>query len=130
MKLIDYYLPKYRRKKPKKKPTKPKKRHLSYSEMLRTKQWDKLRTRILTRDNYCCRVCSNTEHLHVHHIFYVGYRDAWKYPDFVFMTLCEHCHKEWHSLNPSIRISKTQYREILSSPNKDVAIAKFVTKCN
>ena len=71
---------------------------MTYSQKLRDPRWQKLRLRILERDNWTCQSCrSTTKTLQVHHLYYAK-RDPWDYPDSCYQTLCEDCHKTRHEL--------------------------------
>lgn len=66
-----------------------------YQTKLKDPQWQKKRLEILSRDNFTCLLCKDTETtLHVHHHEYKYGREPWDYADDNFATLCEHCHKE------------------------------------
>ena len=66
-----------------------------YQTKLKDPQWQKKRLDILSRDNFTCLLCNDTETtLHVHHHEYQYGREPWDYENDNFATLCEHCHKE------------------------------------
>lgn len=49
-----------------------KKEKLIYAEMLKEPRWQKRKTEILSRDNFTCQLCGDTENtLHVHHKYYL-----------------------------------------------------------
>lgn len=88
---------------------------MTYSEKLKDPRWQKKRLEILSRDNYKCTVCNSTENLHVHHGYYSGRKEPWKYDDISLHTLCNDCHDRVHDvldrvnriiglMNPSILI--------------------------
>lgn len=65
----------------------------SYSEKLKNPKWQKLRLKILERDNWTCQNCFDAEStLHVHHKIYEYGKNPWEYPSNNFITLCEECH--------------------------------------
>jgi 5-methylcytosine-specific restriction endonuclease McrA len=69
---------------------------MTYSEKLRDPRWQRKRLEILQRDNWACLECqSKNKPLQVHHIIY-GKREPWDYPDYLYQTLCDECHKERH----------------------------------
>jgi hypothetical protein len=71
------------------------KRSSAYSEKLKDPRWQKMRLKILERDDFACQICGDSEEtLHVHHKRYVWGNDPWDYPDEVFATLCEECHDD------------------------------------
>lgn len=73
----------------------------SYSDKLKDPRWQKKRLEILTRDNFTCqnRICSDTKNtLHVHHITEDYDIEPWEHEDDDLITLCEECHKLWHTV--------------------------------
>lgn len=78
----------------------------TYSELLKDPRWQKMRLKILERDEFTCRHCGGTdETLHVHHKYYENGNLPWEYPTEALVTLCEPCHKEEECLlqeNPKI----------------------------
>lgn len=65
-----------------------------YSKLLRDPRWQRKRLEILHRDNWTCAACLRGDKpLHVHHVVY-GKRPPWDYPDHLYQTLCEDCHRE------------------------------------
>ena len=92
---------------------------MTYSEKLRDPRWQKLRLEILQRDSFTCRFCGSGlnggKNLQVHHVIYKK-RDPWDYPQYLYQTLCDDCHKE---------------RQILTDKTVDalrIAIAKVPTE--
>ena len=70
---------------------------LTYSEKLRDPRWQKMRLKIMDRDQFTCQSCfSQTKTLNVHHEKYATGRDPWEYPVEQLVTLCESCHKGEH----------------------------------
>ena len=66
----------------------------NYSELLKHPKWQKMRLKILERDDFTCQICENTEKtLHVHHRFYWSGNKPWDYEESELVTLCEDCHK-------------------------------------
>lgn len=66
----------------------------TYSDKLLSPHWQRKRQDVLTRDNYSCVLCSDTETtLHVHHLSYTYGKEPWEYELDNFQTLCKHCHK-------------------------------------
>lgn len=63
----------------------------NYSEKLKSPKWQKKRLEILSRDNFSCQYCGDTEAtLNVHHIAYSN--DPWDVDNKLLITLCEGCH--------------------------------------
>ena len=68
---------------------------MTYTEKLKSPEWQKKRLEILQRDNFvCCRCLSGEKELHVHHHFYKPNKDPWDYHNDNFITYCVNCHKE------------------------------------
>lgn len=69
---------------------------MSYSEKLKTEEWQDKRLRILNRDNFKCQhpKCSslNNEYLEVHHKYYLPNRNPWEYQNEALVSLCFDCH--------------------------------------
>lgn len=66
---------------------------MDYSELLKHPFWQKKRLRILERDNFACKKCSDTlSNLQVHHTYYTSDSLPWEYPDEALVTLCDLCH--------------------------------------
>lgn len=66
---------------------------MTYSEKLKSPQWQRKRLEILQRDNFMCTVCmENQKTLHVHHKIYIKGRNPWNYPNDNLIILCEDCH--------------------------------------
>lgn len=65
----------------------------TYAQKLLHPKWQKKRLEILTRDNFACFWCGDTETtLHVHHEMYNG-SNPWDTPNECLTTLCADCHK-------------------------------------
>lgn len=66
---------------------------MDYANQLRHPLWQKKRLEILSRDNFTCQTCFNTEmNLQIHHLSYCDV--AWETPNDELITLCESCHKK------------------------------------
>lgn len=74
----------------------------SYWKELKTVQWKQKRSKIIERDNSCCRHCGSKDNLHVHHRQYHFYKrwkkfkKPWLYNDNLLITLCSICHDTGH----------------------------------
>lgn len=69
------------------------KRSTEYSAKLRDPRWQKQRLKILSRDDFACQSCLDSEStLHVHHCYYEAGKEPWEYPEESLVTLCESCH--------------------------------------
>lgn len=76
----------------------------TYSAKLKDPRWQKMRLKIMERDNWTCQQCGDDNStLHVHHKSYAYGCDPWDYPETNLVTLCEDCHereqdrKTWES---------------------------------
>lgn len=73
---------------------------ITYAEKLKDPRWQKLRLKILERDNWTCRYCGDTETtLHVHHRHYEG-KEPWDTPEELLDTLCVDCHSAMYKMTP------------------------------
>lgn len=73
-----------------------------YWQLLQDPRWQKKRLEIFERDEFRCQFCGDKEStLTVHHRFYIKGRSPWEYPDWALVTLCNECHDQDHSENPS-----------------------------
>ena len=52
-----------------------------------------MRLLIMQRDGFRCLFCNaENKNLQVHHVIYKK-RNPWDYPEYLYQTLCEDCHK-------------------------------------
>lgn len=64
----------------------------TYAEKLKDPRWQRIRLKVLERDNFKCVLCNNDqEELQVHHIKYSG--EPWTIPLDYLKTLCATCHR-------------------------------------
>lgn len=64
---------------------------MNYSEKLKSPKWQKKRLEVLSRDNFTCCKCGDTEtELHVHHLKYT--KEPYDAPNEDLETLCKDCH--------------------------------------
>lgn len=69
---------------------------MAYQEALLDPRWQRVKARILTRDDFTCIRCGRTDlTLHVHHRCYFGPM-PWDTPDWELETLCIGCHRKEH----------------------------------
>lgn len=69
------------------------KNDMSYSAKLRDPRWQRKRLQIFERDNFTCCSCHKSDKtLTIHHAVYRKV-DPWDYPDYLYQTLCEDCHR-------------------------------------
>jgi hypothetical protein len=67
-------------------------RRAAYAQKLKDPRWQKRRLEILSRDEFACALCGDSENtLHVHHIAYTT-EEPWNAPDHQLVTLCASCH--------------------------------------
>jgi hypothetical protein len=82
----------------------------TYSEKLKSPQWQKKRLEIMKRDKFTCKLCGDTETtLHVHHKEYIDGNNPWEYENSYLVTLCEDCHTEIETIkkdNPEVSFEK------------------------
>ena len=74
-----------------------------FSEKLRDPRWQKLRLKILERDEWCCQRCFDGEStLNVHHRNYLPGKEPWDSPVESLVTLCERCHEHEMAMRSEI----------------------------
>lgn len=74
---------------------------MKYSEQLKSHKWQKKRLEVLSRDNFTCCKCGDTEtELHVHHLKYIGNPIESDISD--LETLCKHCHQYFTFFNNNL----------------------------
>lgn len=74
-----------------------------YYELLKHPNWQRKRLEVLSRENFSCESCGQTDDtLHVHHTVYRKGFKPWEYEAATLRCLCENCHKEWHRLKSEI----------------------------
>ena len=66
-----------------------------YSEFLKSSYWNRVRNRVLTRDDHKCIICGSKDSLEVHHNTYKHHFAEYKHLDDL-MTLCRNCHNVHH----------------------------------
>ena len=65
-----------------------------YAEKLRDPRWQRMRLKIMERDEFSCQRCYDSEStLNVHHRNYEYGKAPWDYPESWLVTLCEECHQ-------------------------------------
>jgi hypothetical protein len=65
----------------------------TYSEKLKDPRWQKVRLKVMERDEFKCRDCgAETKTLQVHHCAYSG--EPWDIHKSFLLTLCDSCHAE------------------------------------
>lgn len=66
-----------------------------YRAKLLDPRWQKMRLKVLERDEFTCKQCFDSEStLHVHHRWYQAGKEPWDYDPRGLLTLCETCHAE------------------------------------
>jgi hypothetical protein len=72
---------------------------VAYAQKLKDPRWQKMRLKVLERDDFTCRDCGDKKKtLHVHHMYYEWDNAPWEYEIESLVTLCEECHED-ESLN-------------------------------
>lgn len=98
-----------------------------YRELLKDDKWKKKRLRILDRDNYRCRNCSNIKYLEVHHIHYIQGTKPWEVPDNYLITLYRTCHSKEHKgkdINSFVLKTNRKTKPKSKKKNKQVVMSK------
>ena len=73
----------------------------AYAQKLRDPRWQKMRLKIMERDEFTCQFCFDSEStLNVHHRDYQRGKDPWDYPENWLVTLCETCHRDESESRP------------------------------
>lgn len=68
---------------------------MTYAEKLKDPRWQKMRLKVLERDEFECSLCKSAENtLHVHHRYYEKGKCPWEYPEDSLQTLCSECHEQ------------------------------------
>lgn len=70
-------------------------RKQKYAEELASPHWQRLRLKVLKRDNHLCQSCLIREATDVHHR---DYRFRGNEPAFDLISLCSHCHENIHNM--------------------------------
>ncbi len=79
---------------------------VKYADKLRDPRWQKVRLKVMERDDWRCLRCrSKTDTLNVHHLQYHG--EPWEAPDAELETLCEGCHKWRTDFDQRMRVMPT-----------------------
>lgn len=83
------------------------------AEYMESEEWKLLRSKVITRDNFVCQICSSPYSLVVHHITYIRFTKE-LLPDLT--TLCRSCHQDLHNNLGTSRlisypINRSQYYE-------------------
>lgn len=70
----------------------------TWAEKCKDPRWQKLRLKVLQRDNWACSECGDQdETLVVHHVsYYEDFHNPWDYNENELLTLCQICHDEAH----------------------------------
>jgi hypothetical protein len=64
-----------------------------YLKKLKDPRWQKLRLKVMERDEFACQICYDSKStLHIHHKYYLPDKEPWEYPLDALVTLCESCH--------------------------------------
>ena len=66
-------------------------------EQYKNKSWIELKTKVLERDNYTCKICNKKYvELHVHHMTYSKGKFIWEIDSKFLLTVCKLCHEKIH----------------------------------
>src|SRR5579863_9895576 len=90
---------------------------MTYIEKLKDPRWQKVRLKVLERDQWKCVLCNDEKHnLQIHHIAYKN--NPWDIPIKFLKTLCENCHK-------GITIIEQGFIKLPHFPDKAIKILVF-----
>lgn len=86
-------------------------------DTLKTPQWKATRSRVMERDNFCCRLCLlrnyvETRTLQVHHIHKRVDRPDLTFNESNLVTLCRTCHEEVEKLPPAKQLELLKLGDI------------------
>jgi 5-methylcytosine-specific restriction endonuclease McrA len=99
----------------------------TYAEKLQDPRWQRKRLEIMKKDDFKCAYCaSENQKLNVHHRYYVSGRDPWLYPDWSLVTLCDSCHKGYHSHSECNFYTWESFLEGLSAENYGQEFVNFM----
>lgn len=73
---------------------KSKHKPIDYFEYIRSKEWCERRAKHIKKHGAICKACGTTRNIQVHHMEYGNWGNE---PDYALITLCETCHKDFHS---------------------------------
>jgi hypothetical protein len=77
----------------------------SWSDQYKDPRWQKMRLKILDRDNYTCIRCGDKENqLHVHHTYYQKGAMIFDASPWHLVTLCSDCHDAIHKLTDDLKM--------------------------
>lgn len=95
----------------------------TYAEKLKDPRWQKKRLEILSRDEWMCQLCQDSESmLVVHHRFYLKGKEPWEYADYCLVTLCQACHDHEHEGYPEYAANLIQTLKAKGFFADDVAL--------
>jgi len=70
----------------------------AYKDEIRDPRWQRKRLEIMNRDDFRCQLCkTSSNHLNVHHLYYLPKYKIWEYDNEAYVTLCESCHLFAHT---------------------------------
>ncbi len=98
----------------------------TYFEKLKDPRWQKMRLKVLERDDWTCQCCCDPDStLAVHHRYYISGCEPWDYPMEALVTLCEECHTEERENRPQEErlLLEVLRRNFMASDLNDLAIA-------
>jgi 5-methylcytosine-specific restriction endonuclease McrA len=69
---------------------------MAYSDDIKSGKWQRLRLKVMNRDQFKCLACKTENNLNVHHLYYESGRKIWDYDIESLVTLCDDCHNKLH----------------------------------
>src|SRR5690606_12326565 len=81
-------------------------------------EYDLFRKEVFKRDNYCCQKCSANNSIVAHHILNFSSHPDLRYEPSNGITLCDSCHKLFHSIYGITDNNDIQLKEFLADDSK------------
>lgn len=93
----------------------------AYQQKLLDPRWQKKRLEILSRDNWTCKCCGDSEStLHIHHLSYKDFNNPWNIDSSFLITTCDSCHFIISNLAKTDFILKRIIKTPLLNQNADM----------
>jgi hypothetical protein len=97
----------------------------TYYEKLKDPRWQKLRLKVMEKNEFSCEVCGDASStLNVHHKEYLKGQEPWEYDEKQLSCLCETCHENEHDGVDLLKWASSFLN--LDGPNNRVEIAFLV----
>lgn len=89
------------------------------------KEYDDFVKRVMSRDNYTCKVCGSKMKIKVHHLNSYNWCVSGRTDDNNGVTLCDICHNSFHSIYGRGNNTKDQFEDWIGSPIGELGAGKF-----